>query len=222
MRWLILTIATVLLGTLSAHAQQSSQDPAGMTAAAASESREVATRALATFRKLVTEQNFRTFGFSSQDELRGVTLGDPVLSMYVRLDRLREYKENEDPNALFSGVGEKLVYPVLVSGDPRSTITLEKGAAGWKATVFGGPMFGKLFFSARGQRSSESEGVSFFAVTVPALSLYFLGAKKGTEVMLEPLIDDVAAELKAGIALPANRVFAKLVPVARAYNGLPR
>ena len=57
-----------------------------------SESREAATQGLDVLRGLVTDQNFRKYGFESAAETANATLGDPLVAFLVRLDSLRQYQ----------------------------------------------------------------------------------------------------------------------------------
>ena len=214
----ILRIVSILgFGVVAAFAQAPED-----LAKVAQEARETATRSLDTLKQLASGASYKSLGFNSADEAKSAVLGDPTLSYYVRLDRLREYQAGADPNALLAGGGEKIVYPVLIGQDVRSSVILEKSGGAWKAASFGGAAFSKLFFGARAAKQPGAPGGSYFVVSVPALALNFLGSKAGGTFTLESLADDRASGVRAGTVRPAGEVFTSLVPVARAYNGLPR
>jgi hypothetical protein len=204
-------------------AQQSQETISGVVAGAVRDSQSVATQALSVFPKLVTEQNYKGMGFESADEARSAALGDPAVYFLVRLDELRDYQPGSDPTRLLHSA-DRVLYPVLARQQVRSSVTLEKGKEGWKATSFGAPGFSKLVTRLRTE-SSASSGASvssYFVVAVPALKVYFLGQMPNNRLTLTPLTDDASLGLKAGGAAPADQVFAQLVPAAKAHNGLPR
>jgi hypothetical protein len=182
-------------------------------------SREPATKSLETFRQLVTERNYQAMGFTSADEVKSATLGEPLLTYFVRLDRLREYQPTTDPNTMLSG-GDEVIYPIQVGQQVRSSIRLTQHGGSWQAVSFGGPRLSRALFEARA-RQAAAPATSYMAVAVPALNLQFLGVKAGQKLTLISLQDNPRAKLTAGSALPAEQVFASLVPLAKDYNGLP-
>lgn len=181
---------------------------------------KAATTALQTFQGLVTRDNFRQMGFDKPEDARVARLDRPLRQFLVPLDRLRNYAPGGDPAGLLTG-GESLFYPVLVGSEVRSSIVLEGGPGGWRVSSFGGPRFAKFVAAARGTGAAGA-GAGEFVVRVPALNLFFLGHRSGSDLLLAPLVEDARLpSLKSGAPVSAKQVFEKLVPLARAHNDLP-
>ncbi len=186
------------------------------------ETKEAAARALATFQKLGRQTSFKAMGFESADEMSGATLDEPLPVFMVELNDLRGYQAGSDPNTLLKPI-DKVIYPVKTGTQVRSSIILQKGKEGWKASDFGGPNFARLVTRARDE-SVKATGLplsAYFVVQAPALNAYFLAYRQDDKLMLASLVDDPGLNLRAGTASPAEQVFGDLSVVARKYNGLP-
>lgn len=190
----------------------------------AREPQTAASQGLDILKKMITPDNFKAMGFDSLDEVKSAALGEPLELFHVRLDQLREFKSEADPNQLLTNVGQ-MIYPVTVQEQARSSIVVAKEGETWKAVRFGGPGLIKMLAQVRKQSppgATAAAAVSpSFLVQVPALNVYFLGSRSDQRLMLTPLLDDPALKFKAGTPLPAGEALAALVPVAKAYNGLP-
>src|SRR5262249_21986467 len=91
-----------------------------------------AEKALNTFRKLVTQQNYKELGFDVADEVSNAALGQPMLIFLVRLDRLREHQPGTDPNRLLTDSHQAL-YPITIRNQMRSSVLVGQTGAKWKA-----------------------------------------------------------------------------------------
>lgn len=186
------------------------------------EIQRVASEALVTFSKLVTKENYKQMGFESSEEVLMAKLGQPLQDFMVRLDQLKEYQPASDPDKLLSG-GNQVVYPLLVTEQVRSSITIGEINGNWKAVSFGSPKFIKLSNTIL-TKSAEVTGISpssYFVVRVPALNLVFLGYRIDNKLMLVPLLDAPHFGFKAGVSMEANEVFTTILPAAREHDGLP-
>jgi hypothetical protein len=180
---------------------------------------KVAATALQTFQGLVTRDNFRQMGFDKPEDVRAARLDQPLRQFLVPLDRLRNYTPGSDPAGLLTG-GDSLLYPILVGSEVKSSIVLESGPSGWRVTSFGAPRFARFVATARSQGGAGAVAGDF-VVRVPALNLFFLGQRSGSDLVLVPLLEDARLPLKSGARVPAKEIFEKLVPLARAHNDLP-
>jgi hypothetical protein len=183
-------------------------------------STEAAKQGLETLRKLVNANNYRAMGFESLDELRSATLGDPLHVYLVRLDQLREYRPESDPDKLLTDIGQEL-YPVVVGGAVRSSVLVAKEREHWSAVSFGGANLVKVFDQKRIESSSSAKVPvsAYFEVDVASMNLYFLGYWKENRLTLIPLLGDPQYKFTAGVPIPASDAFATLVPAAQAYRG---
>jgi len=187
------------------------------------EAQKAASGALATFGQLVTEDNYRAMGFDSLGEVGVARLAEPLRVFMVRLDHLQKYEPGSDPNKMLSG-GDQVIYPVTVGEQVRSSITVHKVERTWKAFDFGSPTLVKMLAKVR-KYSADSTKLaisSYFVVRVPALNLYFIGHRADGVLMLTPLVDHPGYRFKARVTMPADRVFAALLPAAKGHDGLPR
>src|SRR5947207_1491659 len=91
-----------------------------------------ATQGLATFRTLVTTNNFAELGFPSTNEIASAGLGDPLIIYKIRLDYLRNYTTNVGL-ANLSVELNKVTFPVVVGPNVRSSLTLAKINGIWSA-----------------------------------------------------------------------------------------
>jgi len=212
MRIYIALMAIFCVIFAQANAQQAKNDP-----------REVASQSMETLRQLVTEENYKAMGFESLDELSDIALGDSLHVFFVRLDQLQEYQPGSDPNRLLID-RKRIIFPVIVKKQVRSSIVVDMVNERWQATGFGGPNLMKMFSKVR-SAAADSTGLplpSFFAVQVLALNLNFIAHRIDNELMLTPVLNDPSFEFKAGVALPAADAFERILPAAREHNGLPR
>lgn len=181
-----------------------------------------ATRGLDSLRKLVTADNARDLGFDSSPEAASAALGDPIRVQMVRLDALRQYEASADPGRLLTEAN-RVIYPVAVKDQVKSSIIVEGSGNQWKATSFGGPHLVRQMARYRTDVTTRLKPAadSVSVVHVAALNLYFLGYRVDGRLMLTPLETHRNYQLEAGSSLPAEQVFAALAPIARSYNGLP-
>jgi len=180
-----------------------------------SQASEAAMGALGVLRQLVTPQNFRSMGFDSPDEVSRAQLGAPLAVSNIGLDQLKQYKPGSDPAALLTTTAET-VYPVVVDGNVKSSLTIVKKDGGYAASAFGNADVAK-----RLGRYRQNAGAEAFIVRVPALNFYFVGQRTPAGLTLTPIVSDPRLRLPEGQPAPANQVLMQLVPVAQAYNGLP-
>jgi hypothetical protein len=181
-----------------------------------------ATRALDPLRKLVTAENARDMGFDNAAEAANARLGDPIREQMVRLDALRKYSAGADPASLLTE-SNRVIYPVTVDNQPRSSVIVEGSGSQWKFTSFGGPRLVRQVARFRAEVTSrvKAPNDAVTLVHVAALNLYFLGYRDDGRLMLTPLETTAAYKLEAGASLPADQVFSALSVNAREYNGLP-
>lgn len=218
MRYLIPILAAAFMMFSQANAQEKRK----IEALPLEKIQKVASEALRTFSELVTEKNYQAIGFESPGEVPAASLGEPLRFFMVRLDHLQKYQPGSDPNKILSG-GERVIYPVTVEEQPRSSIVVEKMKEQWEATSFGGPNLVKMLTKVREDSSNATRLPisSYFAVQVPALNLYFIAHRIHEMLMLTPLLDDPSYGFKAGVTMPADKVFVTILPAAREHEGLP-
>jgi hypothetical protein len=222
MRALILVWAMSSAGMLNVDAVQRPQLEATIDSAV-TQSQPGAQAALRTFRHLVDAQNYKRMGLDAVTDTGSTGLGDPLVVFYVPLDTLRTYKRNADALGLLRG-GDRILYPVLLSGVTRSSITLVRDTSTWRGMSYGGPNTARLVWKALREASSRPGGRSrrYFLVDVPGLNLEFLAYEKNGKLVLIPLLDDPQRRLRARADHRGDSVFVQLVQEAQAAKDQPR
>jgi hypothetical protein len=182
-----------------------------------------AQKSLDTFRSLVTQENYKQMGFDSAEEIRSAILDTPIVDYLVRLDRLKEYLPENNPDSLLTATNQ-LLYPVLVRRTVKSSLTLSKIKEQWQVVSFGNTNLTKTISRtlATNMKTTGVSRLSYFTVRVPALNLVFLGYRLNNRLMLIPVMDNARLEFTAGTSLPGETVFARLLPEARTHDGQPR
>ena len=107
------------------------------------------------------------------------------------------------------------VYPVMINGETKSSVTIVHKEGGYAPSSFGNAEIVKNLTRYR------NPGGSDFMVRVPALNLYFLGRQVDNHLVLVAVSEDARLKLRPGEPAPAETVLQQLVPLANAYNGLP-
>jgi hypothetical protein len=153
------------------------------------------------------EAYIKDLGFSSASEAAGVEAGIGLRTYEVSLERLRKFKETEDPVDVLIDIQEILI-PLLVKGQPRSSFTIgeyERGK-GWAVLKKGRATLTRLIEHYRTSNEDNLVAMSF-------LGLRFLGRRGETEqndLMLISLVDRPALEIIAGTPILAKNLFLRL------------
>jgi hypothetical protein len=139
----------------------------------------------------------------------------------VRLDKLKEYVASRDPEELLDDTNS-VRYPVVVGEEVRSGVVVREVGGEWQVESVGCPALTKALVTAtKSEGRSAVAGGTQFAVTIPALNLFFIGHLANDKLELTPTADDPRFKLKAGLPLPAAEAFDLLVPYAKQMNTGP-
>ncbi len=181
-----------------------------------SQPQQAATNALGVLQKLVNEQNYRAMGFDTVDEVKQAQLGQPFATFNIGLEQLKGYQTGANANSVLTQNSET-IYPVTVNGQVKSSVTVVQKAGGYEPSSFGNAEIVKGLSRYRTGENAAND----FVVRVPALNMYFLAKRVENQLFLTPIVDDPRLNLKVGEEVPAEIVLQQLVPIAKAYNGLP-
>jgi hypothetical protein len=167
-------------------------------------------------------ENFRLLGFETTEEAKSATLGEPILVYDVPLNKLQGFSPSEPSGSLLAG-GNRLLYPVQLNQQVRSSVTVANVNGEWTPVSSGRPVFAASIFGLRTSDAAKA-GVpvtSYIEVSIPALNLEFLGRVSGKNLYLIPIRDYQGLGLSAGQAYPEVELFARLAAVARMGNNGP-
>ena len=202
----IIVLVSLLVGCES---KQSPKPPSAQP-------QQAADNAIGVLQKLVNEQNYRSFGFDSVDEVKQAQLSQPLAVMNIPLDALKGYQAGTDPQSLLVKTSET-IYPVTVNGQVKSSVTIVHTETGYAPSSFGNAPIVKALSQYRQLTNAQSE----FVGRVPALNLYFLGRTVEGKTMIVPIAEDPRMKLRPGEPVPFEAALPDLVAAANAYNGLP-
>jgi hypothetical protein len=180
---------------------------------ASSDSKTAASEGLATFRQLITEDNYRGLGLDSLDQVAALALGDPMPVYRIQLDQLLAFKQGDDPNNLLVD-DQRVTYPVVADTLVVSSLSVAKGADGWRATDYGNSNVVKALSLVR-------KDTSDFIVQIPALKLYFIGTRRDGVLFLTAAADHPLFGFVTGKTIAAESAILVIQPIAAQYNGLP-
>jgi hypothetical protein len=201
---LVIALACILGGCQTTH-----KHPRPSTSQA-----HAAQNGLATLRQAVNAGNYAALGFTSPDEVRQATLGEPLQVYLVQFDALRDFTGKTDPETLLVDIRRSL-YPVKVGERVATSIFVIGDRAGWRPSELGNAAVAQLV-------SRQRHGAGDFVVHVPALKSWFVADRVEGTLMLTPVMDDPRTGLKAGETLPARDIFVRLQRASEGYNGLPQ
>lgn len=177
---------------------------------------KAASDALGVLQKLVTQQNFKSMGFDSLDEVKAAQLGQPLPVSVIGLDKLKNPPAGAEANSLLAQSPE-IIYPVTVGNVVRSSVTIIHKPDGYAPASFGNAEIVKALSRQRKAEGGQIE----FVLRVPAFNMYFLAHRIENQVIAVPIVDDPRLNLKVGEQVPLSRLLEGLQVLAKEYNGLP-
>ena len=159
----------------------------------------------------------KALGFTSAQEVGRATLGRPFQIYMSSLYRIKQFSSGSDLAGFMINT-RSLIYPLLVDGKPKSSLTviMDRNSHRWRTTEWGSPKLIDLLERARGMRP-QSSLVVLISPQNP-LGLRFIGERKEGELLLTPIADIPKLGLTAGQQRPARDIFLSLVPVANEYT----
>ena len=177
-----------------------------------------AQQALSTFKKLVTEENYKSYGLKSVGAVKESTLGDAIEIFYIQLDDLKAYQAGQNTNILKSQ--HRVLYPILLSGNAISSAEMENVNGNWEARSFGrGQAVQNYLDDLRKWKADSLQNT--FLVRIPALALEFYASQVGGKTYMAYTGNQQIANVPPGELMPMENVLVNLKQMADAYNGLP-
>lgn len=200
------------------------QSPGGVDLGAqAQASRSAAQASLPNLARLAA-RNSKALGFATPTEAQRAELSSPMSDFIIGLDTIRKFRPGTDPMSLLRSTG-LVVYPVLVEGTVRSSVTMKKQGSEWKAVAFGAPGLSGALKSSRDKVLARANvrSENTFQVRIPAFHLTFVGHVDNGHLMLTPADGYSQYGFEAGTTLAAEDVLSRLQPEAEHDDeALPR
>lgn len=198
------TILLVLLCLLRIHS-----GAADFTSADFVQSRIEATNAVEVFKKLVmlTPNDSQRVGFDSTNEILQSVIGAPFPVYYITKAALVS-KSSTDFAALLTP-GGKMIYPLMVSSNAKSSVTVRKQGAGWVTEKRGTPQLIRPLVALRNALDASNSvfAAGSFAVVLPN-EMHVLGySNNNQQVTLLALSDMTIAGTKIASNAPLTTNF---------------
>lgn len=153
------------------------------------------------------EMYAQALGLSTASETLVAELGIGLRTYDVPLIKLETFQATDDPVSLLLDVHE-IIFPVLVEGQPRSSLTITESeqGKGWRVLKKGRSTLIRLIEQ---YRTSNEDNL----VVISAIGLRFLSKGNQTdqgELVLIPLADGPTIEIRAGKPILARKLFLEL------------
>lgn len=175
-------------------------------------------------RLILTDQQAIELGFESKAEAAdtNISLGQPFPLILVNVEMLKTYEPTLLPQKIIS-FSKEHIFPIqtTASRKTKSSITVMKIPAPDNAQQAWKPIeWGKkgLILPLVEARAAYGDFDHSFAIWIPALSRYFIGALKENDFVIVPLYDEPNYKFAKGVPMPATHVFMQL---AREAQSIP-
>jgi hypothetical protein len=216
---LILLLALVLAAPPDTAGPQTPDEWEKHLTSIVTDSRPAAQQALGSLDELASDDNFKSLGFTTLAEVKNAKLGVPFPVVLVRLDKIKNFKEGDDPLLLLHPL-HRAVYPLLVNEEFRSALEIRRHDGKWELASIGLTSDVRRYAEGRRRHSTDDPKIAHFLVKVPALHQYYLGHQTDKGLRLLRIREDAPQERLE--SHPAAEVFLKLVPFAQEHDGKAR
>lgn len=181
--------------------------------------RGAAEAALKQIGSVIGTGDYRSLGFAHARDIQRATLGPPIRTAFLPLDRLAAYEDGKDAVPYLEDC-DGLIFPVLVDGQVASGLFMSKQSSGWTMVGFGQPNKVKALEAARSSVASANhvDRGTLFDVEVPALDLTFVGRSQSNKLRMTPIEDMPTFGLTASREISAESALHTLSPAARNYE----
>ncbi len=158
----------------------------------------------------------KKLGFESLAEVATATLGKALPVINVNLEKLRDFKAEDDPKTLVVDP-HTVIFPVYIKAEVRSSLTVSDPSRtnSWVQMERGSPILIRKIEKVRKQQELPDD--AFFLVQNRGIGLRFLARKSGHALTLTSLDSFAFGRfvLIAGEERPAQEIILGLRPVAK-------
>jgi len=178
--------------------------------------KKLAVEGLKSLNRLVTEENAQAFGFYRKIDAGQTTVGRPIREFRIQLDDLRSFLPTDDPKKIIRG-GQRLLFPVLSSGQISSAVRIDKYKETDRVHSYGNATLIKIIEGMVGSKTLNEDKlmVPLSTLEIPAIGLYFLTKEEAGKLWITSVFDEPSFGLKKGTYEPALDVYKRLQPFAK-------
>jgi hypothetical protein len=172
------------------------------------------------FRAILATNNVAILGFASISEFQTATVGQPFKIYQIPIDPLKAYQSG--PFNKLLKPAPRMIFPLSVSGEVKSSIVLRLQGNEWISDRFGGPELIKSLVGARDLLATQNRrfAAESFAVEIPLVALWFVGyTNNAKQVQLITPIPLKMGGLTVGTNQPLTQAFMK--KLSGLANGYP-
>jgi hypothetical protein len=173
------------------------------------------------FAKMLNEDNVKSFGLESVDQLKSLQTGQQFKRNMITLEDLRKFKKEDDPKNIIKSLDVIDVMLVDGAGNIVTSIEFTRGKENMSPSGFGLTPGYIALKNTIGTINPELKSKELKFVEIPSLNVSFLAVYSGATLNFICLDNLEALGLKRGTVISASEALTKLVPVANEYNGLP-
>jgi hypothetical protein len=145
--------------------------------------KKVAEEALITMKRLAANGAYNVLGFNTKEQALGASLGEGIPIFDIGTQELKAYTIETDPSRLLT-ICNRVVNPVLIDGNVKSSIAIVKSGASWSVGEFGRPTTASALQMAVKSMGGLSGPRPGFVALVPSQNLYLKGKFAGGGVQI--------------------------------------
>lgn len=177
---------------------------------------QAGTEALALLEGLIEDSHAVDLGFDTTSQVAAAELGTPIELHYVHFGSLQAH-DNTQPASSLLVDGEERVYPVLVNGEVRSSVSLTRQGANWAVASLGNPAYTTAFHELRAEHAAQSgrDLDSYSLVAIPSINQLYVAHTADDELMLTSVFDHTTFAVEAGATRTGGDLFASLSETAQ-------
>jgi hypothetical protein len=149
---------------------------AGLTTNQLAQARAQGSNALASLKGEIRPATAAGMGFSSTNEAQGAVLGEQFCIYKISKAQLLAYIPGQLLNTMLAAE-DRVIYPALVNGVPKSTIIVALVSGSWRTDKFGDPALIEGLSAVRQEIAATNAVLAnqTFAVEVSIPNFWFLG-----------------------------------------------
>lgn len=145
-------------------------------------------------------------------------LGAPLQDYVIGLTSLRDWS-GKNPLTLLRSTGQ-FVYPIVVEGSTKTSVTIAKVKGDWTAAIFGSANEARARSRIQEMLNAKAPGgnANVIQVRIPALNVTFIGQENSGDVQFTPLYSRPNLGVEAGKTEAAESVLLRLRSAAKSVD----